>query len=344
MAVEFRRILTDDSRSQSDQALVDCVIDALNHGEPIGELESTLLNVVREADRWAGIRRGALHAYQRLANTDATGELQLLQEIVDGQLDDTDDELLGALLENLYPDHVGPNSILDFLHVPKDQHLLGGYLRFWSRTLLNKTEGIGFGELLDQLAKKRDVLEDHRRDFHLRAMAGKLLSTGIEECGDDVADERLLTWLSVGLDKYDHPNIDSKHSRRIQEWFDKRPDRYKGVLGTCAKGCTGSDNVRYCLFKCLEHLYRAKCPDDLGLWFLEQSESAKCKDLGHQYFIDAVTCLFNDSGAQGMSLEGLFEWVGDHPAYKAELEAQLCWEIPEWRWEQATQALSLIHI
>ena len=57
--------------------------------------------------------------------------LALLDSINDGRAVDTDDELAGLLLRNLYPQAIEPKALLRYLHAPKERSHSGSYSMFW---------------------------------------------------------------------------------------------------------------------------------------------------------------------------------------------------------------------
>ena len=149
----FRDILTSLSNEPADQALVDCVVDALHYGPTLPALTGVLLSVVRQADRWLGIRKGALQACFRHLSLDSAELAQLLKDLGAGLVPDDTDALLGMCLEELYPGHISVHHLTDFLRVPKRSKLVGSYQFFWHQ-LSERAPPQDLPVLLDSLARQ----------------------------------------------------------------------------------------------------------------------------------------------------------------------------------------------
>ena len=134
----FRAKLTATSRDEADQALVGCVLDALRYGAPLPELASELLAIVCDATYGPQTRTGALRAYLHIAPEPVSALLPLLEEIRCGKIEDRDDELLGILLNFLYPAYIPISQLVNDLHDPKAPSLLGAYRMFWTYQLPKK--------------------------------------------------------------------------------------------------------------------------------------------------------------------------------------------------------------
>jgi hypothetical protein len=332
----FRDILTSPHRDEAQQAMVDCVLDALRHGPVQPSLDEVLLAVVREGDRWPGVRSGALKVYLRSWPRDPAPHLKLLDHIHSGQVEDREDELLGMLLDTLYPGHISIRRLLDHLHPPKRPSLIGTYFYFWSERLANKLASDDLPVLLDELVKRRLPL-DLTHEYHYREMVGALLVRGIEMYGEDAPVARLHAWLGIGLDEYSHPRLDRKHHERIEAWLSRRPQSYKEVLLHGLRTCDDEDKLRLCFHYCKQRLYGAGIPEDLGLWFLGLAGHAATPALARQLFEEAVTALIFEQGQQGLSLELLETWVQEHPDCQELLESLLYCEYPGWRKEDAAR-------
>lgn len=330
----FRDILTSPKRDEAQQALVDCVLDALRYGAHQPALDDVVLAIVQEGDRASEVRIGALNVYLRSWRRDPSPLLKLMEEIRSGQVEDREDELLGILLDALFPGHIPVRRLLDYLHPPKRPDFISMYVRFWSGRLANKLANDDLPALLDELAQRQLPL-DLRHDYHFREMVGALLVRGIEAHGEDVPVARLHVWLGIGLDEYSHSQLDRKHQEHIDAWLSRRPQRYKEVLLHGLQTCADEDKLRLCFHYCKQRLYGASIPEDLGLWFLGLAGNKADSALARQMFEEAVTALILERGHQGLSLELLESWVQEHPEYQELLQSLLYWEYPDWRKEDA---------
>ncbi len=342
MTETFRSILASEDRSEAQQALVDCVLNALKYGERLVALVSDLELLVRDTGRWPVIRKSALRAWLQVApsqEADATNFITLLSDIHSEKIEDADDELLGLLLEKLYPEQIPPTEVLDYLHVRKQRNLIGSYHMFWAESLVKQSvkakEAIPI--LLDNLAQKSEMLRHERHEHPVHDIAGPLLLKGVIEYGEQVTPERLYEWLGIGLDQYGFIRT-QKQSKEIADWLSEHPDVYKGILAEgIRRAPTDEGKLRnYFSYSWYQRLYGARLPSDLGLWILTQVENTKT-DIAKLLFPEAVRCLWSTYGNEGLSLDQLQLWVEHHPAFRSGLTDALYCEIPDWQTEHIQQ-------
>lgn len=334
----FQVILRSQSRDPADQALIDCVVDAVRYGEILPELADPLLMIVRDATLWPKVRHGALRAFARVAAGNRQTELRkLADDVRSGEVEDAEDELLGILLEILYPVAITSKEIFRYLHQPKNENLIGHYFTFWVHRLPRVAPDTELPILLDALLESRPVLDSAKQKYLLRELVGKLLVRGLGAAGDMVPAERLYGWLGIGLDKYHHSFLNKEQAGQISEWFAARPNRYKEVLAHCEKACIGADDMGYRLSRCRAYLYGSEVPKDLAQWYLTRAESAPNERIGEAFFENAASMLFFGRDDCGLSLELLQEWVKGRPEYRSALDKLLYCEIPDWRLESARQ-------
>ena len=103
MADEFERILRTAPTTKGDQLVADCVVEAIHRGEAFPNLGPVLLSVARDSRWWGGIRKIALRTVLVKQLADGAAARAFLDDVHSGAIKDDDDELLGVLLENLYP-------------------------------------------------------------------------------------------------------------------------------------------------------------------------------------------------------------------------------------------------
>jgi hypothetical protein len=340
MVPAFLDILSSPSRKEADQALLDCVLDAVRHGEFMYALTDSLETVVRDTSYWPKIRNSAVQALMHVMQDNYSGLLRLAEDIREGTVEDREDEILGALLRKLYPCFISPVQILDYLHPPKNESLIGSYFMFWVHELPEVTANGDLPLLLDQLVLRHKDLRKMLREHQLNKMAGKLLICGLMAYGDTITDEHLYDWLSVGLDEYEHTRLDGEHAERIANWFTDRPSRYKAMIERGASLCADQENVWYCMSRCTMRLHGASPPADIGMWYLKKATTARQSKLAEYYFHQAVHKLIRDGGQQDLTLpalEFIESWVSVHPILRQWLEPLITCPIGEWQQEHALQ-------
>ena len=339
MESAFREILTSPSRTEADQALLDCVLDAIRHGDPLPSLSEQLETVVRDASYWPVVRTNAARALMHARPDGSSRLLKLAEDIRAGAVEDREDELLGTLLRKLYPSYIPPAQILDYLHKPKNDSLIGNYFMLWAHEIPEITAIGDLPLLLDHLVQKHADLRKMLREHQLNRMVGELLIRGLEAHGDSISDERLYDWLGVGLDEYGHTRLEREHAERIANWFADRPSRYKAMIERGATLCADQENVWYCMSRCTMRLHGSP-PADIGKWYLQKAAPESQKELAQYYFHQAVHMLIRDGGQQELTasaLEFLESWANAYPIFQPWLESFTSCPIGEWQQEHAIQ-------
>ena len=327
MEEEFREILTAPDRSETHQALADCVLDALIHGARLTNLDNTLLDIVRDTSWWPRIRRSALEAIQHNSeeNPDSGIRLKaLLDEINQGKLDDPEDELMGYLLTELYPSTVPASELLDYLHAPKRRNYIGNYLMFWDHRLLSQSSDPDIRTLLNKLSSRVDELQPILDDHHLRDLTTGLLAQGLRAYGETIEPITLYEWLGVGLDQYGHPHADTKsYTGNIRAWLEAHPDIQKAIIDIGLERCAGKENFGYCMYKIRARWFQAAPPADFGQWCLQQIPKATNDEIARFLLQEAVSAVSWNQGDTGISLETIEETVKQDKKYASWLNSML---------------------
>jgi hypothetical protein len=255
MVPVFLELLSSPSRLEADTALLDCALDALQYGPPLTELvtDSTRFKALLEATVCDAsypehIRHSALKILLRDLPRNATRLVAIVRAVNAGMVEDKDDQLLGRLLTELFPEFIRPAEVFDFLHKEKQDRLIGDYRMFWGHHLPDSAQTEVLPELLDQLAQRSPALRKSLDNLQVERMAGGLLARALEAHGDTIDDARLYEWLGTGLDEYDHPRIDGEHQTRVANWLAARPERYRAILREGASRCVAAKDIQYCLY------------------------------------------------------------------------------------------------
>lgn len=337
---DFLSILQSPERDNASQVLADCVLDILAYGEAQLEFASVLLDIVRDDTRWLVVRKDALKVWLKLS-TNPKEALHLLDDVTDGRVTDSDDELAGTLLRHLYPAHLDPKLLLRNLHKPKDPNFLGSYVVFWEHQLPQGILPEHLSILLDGLVDHPELKSCDPYEHHLRQTANTLLVRGIALCGDFITDGRLFAWLGIGSDKNGYFHGQKAQHQAIADWLSARPSRYKSLLALCFKQCERHEQSVHCLYRHIKRLHNTIPPEDIGLWHLEQVALTSNDALAKEHLGCAVHALSNGQGASGLSLDLLESWSVAHPERKHWLDLLLVSEIPGWRIEDASREIAL---
>jgi len=333
---EFTNALLSEQRDDASQYFAYCVLDILGEGEPIPELAATLKAVVVDDSRWSGIRSHALRVWLKLSPA-SDEALAILDSINERRLMDSDDDLAGELLHHLYPQHIAPDVLFQYLHAPKKRDYIGGLASFWGYELARVAPDSHLPVLLDQLAIRTDLAVSDEFDFNFdcRQMQGSLLCRGLEIFGDEIGDERLFAWLGIGADKFGKIDREREHLKCITNWLSKRPERYKGVLTHCYSHCAEKEHPRSCIFAQERRLHGVLVPEDIGLWHLKQVSHTVNDELAENHLVEAVRALMFESGDTGLSLEVFEAWADANSGKKHWLDSMLKCEIQNWQREDA---------
>lgn len=338
MEATFREILSSPSREEADQALLDFVLDALCYGDRLPALSDFLEDIVRDDSYWLTVRNSAVSALKLVVPDQSDRLKRIADDIRDNKVVDSDDGLLGNLLNELFPKVISPTEIFDYLHSEKDERLVGSYSMFWSYGLPKMAGKDDLPVLLDNLARAQPVLRNILDDYRTNRMAGELLARGLEEHGDGIDDARLYAWLGVGLDEYQHPRLDGEYVRRISDWFAARPERYKSVIEYGATRCIADENLWYCMNRSVMRLYASTAPADIGMWYLKKAAEEQHVELANFYFTRSVHLLIEQGGQRDLTLpalEFLESWIAAYPKFEPWLELYIFKPIGDWQQEHA---------
>ncbi|HEB86243.1 MAG TPA: hypothetical protein ENI68_04385, partial [Gammaproteobacteria bacterium] len=327
----FRDVIESPLRDNANQALVDCVMDAMRHGVvTYPGLKKSLWGLVKNHTRRPGIRGTALQILLRdsLGDSDRNENfLTLLDELNRGGIEDRDDNLLGILLTDLYPTVLSVNQVLDYLHLPKNDRLIGSYHYFWSHELVKKTSKEMIAELLDQLCDRKELKEFLHHSYRFLDLLGELLVDGLRYWGDDISGSRLYDWLGIGLDKYGSSVLravdEAKPGVTVQQWIAERPDRYKAILQEGAKRYGSGKNEKVSTHSIYARLFYAGAPAGIGHWYLDQAAEYKTGDIAEDYFTQAVITLWSDRVPSDLTLDDIYIWLQEHPQFGEILEGML---------------------
>ena len=154
MEAHIREILADPARDDARQAFIVIVIEMLAHGPVLPGLGDLVMGIVRDSTWWPRIRQRAYNAFIRYREDGETAvaELErLLSDVNAGAVKDADDDLLGCLLTELYPERLSTPEVLQYLRTPKAASYFGMYEAFWTRRIPEKSTNAQLAELMDTI-------------------------------------------------------------------------------------------------------------------------------------------------------------------------------------------------
>jgi hypothetical protein len=249
--------------------------------------------------------------------------LKFAEDIRAGIVEDCDDEILGIILKELYPQLIPPDRIFDYLHVPKVESLIGSYRVFWIHYLPEKSSKESLLAVLDRFIQVKPDIDHILKEHHQNRMAGNLLVRGLKEFGDTIANEQLYDWLGIGLNEHDGPRLDRESAEFIAAWFADRPERYKAMIELGAARCANHENTRACMYRCENHLYRSRPPNGIEMWYLEKAATEQHHGLAEFYFDQAIRQLKQRGEQQELTLSmlaSLEKWIVAYPNFQSQFE------------------------
>ena len=338
MRDDFRDILLDPARDEAHESLVDCVLEAIAHGEPLPQLDGPLLDVVRDGGRWSVNRKNAVRAYIQTASDRPAALLDLLKDIDTGLVEDGDDEITGLLLRHLYPELLPASEVINYLHPAKSPNLIGTYFWFWKHELVKQTRADDFPILLDAVAANIPRLHQVPDDFHLNEILGELLAHGLDGAGNRISTERLWNWLGIVLGKRGFSRMDKEHKETFAAWFARNPERYRALLDHGLRLCEGAEDIRHCLYKVDQRFHGADLPPDIEEWCLAKAALSDQTLRDHLFNKVAFTLLRRLEYTPAL-LDALLAIRDRYPGLESNVDAWLRSDPEDWRREDALERL-----
>ena len=330
MEPAIKAILSDNNPDRDHQMFTDFVLRFLREGGPLPNLSELLLEIVRDDTRWPRVNYAALDAFIHNCpdSREKTGELKaLLADIHTGSLSDADNELLGTLLAQLYPQELPPSEVWDYLSEEGNPELIGRHLQFWDTELIEKSSDEQVAELLDNLHQRLPRLQPVLDVRDLDDLPLNLLARGLKAHGDQLDTECLYDWLDVGFAENQDESwpLAEKAIHGIRSWLEQRPEVQKTVILEGLFRCPESAEFWRHAANVQKRLYDASLPPDFGLWCLNQAVAmADAKPRVAEYLLEwAVRTHTDQSNNEDLSLEVLQEHTQRNETLRAYLDQLL---------------------
>ena len=276
MESSLREMLTGPGRDADHQSAALFTLKVLNHGTPLPDLASNLMDIVR-GDWGPSVRRSALDAFIRNSaeGQDRARDLsKLLEDVIRGRVADDDSELAGTLLIQLYPAVVGPSRVWDYLSAGPHSGPDGRHMRFWTEILLRRSTDEDICVLLDGLSGRPGRPRHAPGNPDLNSLFRRLLARGLKAWGDGLSPERLAGWLGAGSPGLpERLASDGATTCELRTWLDEHPDARKAALLAGLLGCPddGSFTRRAEAIRDSVGGYGSAPLPELGPWSLDRS-------------------------------------------------------------------------
>ncbi len=323
------REFTDSRRDQDHQIFIDLLLRILHQGTPLPDLSPTVLGIVRDDSWWPRVTLSALDAYintTRCSHDRDRNLLKLLEDIQVGRVSDSYDELLGTILDVLYPEQIPPARIWNYLTGHSHRSFIGRHQIFWRLHLLIKTTDADIPELLDNLCIQMSVLEKTFKSSGLKDLPVALLARGLDTHDIELNIARLYNWLSAGTMNRPtgfHPNDESAF--KVSRWLEKHPEVQKKIfLEGLIRYVKGDDSISSA-HAAIYRIYGSTLPPDFGLWCLDKAvELADMNPQVSKYLLrEAISSYQSQTYDTGLSQSLLFERTHGHQALENQLASTL---------------------
>jgi hypothetical protein len=241
-------------------------------------------------------------------------------DVLEGRIVDDHDELIGVLLDRLYPQYLSTDEALAFCRPPKQPSLIGRHRMFWAVDFMRRLPSEDVPHAADFLANvlsTADARDDEDVPEQLyegvRELAEKVLVRAVLEYGSTVDATRLYSWLGIGLDKYGNAVLSTDAGRAVGEWFSSRPDAQRDIFREAVSRVRAEPrDGRYYYGSTDECLFRARKPRDWFAWLLTQATNADEEDFARHCVQSAAYAAVNTVGDFDVDLEVIEGWVEEN--------------------------------
>lgn len=343
MEPTFRAFFSNPSREIAHQAVLDCVADAIEHGEPMPAIAPDLEAVIRDNSYGQNIRKACVAAWVKTLPDSSKPANALLKDIQTGKILDADDELAGHLLTELYPAGLSAIEAICHWHPAKAKNFIGRFHMFWATEFVECMPRDQLGAALDYLVRRISSKEAQKDEGSpepsmdsLRKTALRLLARGLMEISDVVSDEKLYLWLGIGLDEYGGLRSQADEHDAIRDLLSSRPTRLKSIYAIGIKVLPANDSLsRPQVWLVEQRLYQAKLPTDWYQWLLDQATESTNAGVVKDWLIQSTCAAIYRQDLFDISLDYIDAWISLHTDqwphasdWKLEVSSSLmdCWQ------------------
>ena len=342
MVPMMQEILDKTDKAPSHLALVDCVVDAIRYGDDLPDMLPHLEKVMREVAYGSGLRGTALRTWIDKSSGNVGGAKSWLLEIQLGTIEDSDDELCGLLLELLYPTHVLPSEVLNYLSKPKKEKYIGRFSSFWNYYLVEQTPSGEIGNLADKLSQLQFDRKRMYSDYKLAPLFGQIVGAALKEFGSQSSIERIGNWFRACRGEYDNLAVKGDDGSEIAQWLSQNPGILKSVYVYLLNQVQADPKTGHFHFwSPIEFLFDAKRPSDWFLWLLSIAQNARTDELACFCLQTAAGAALNQPVDFEIRMEDVESWVSKNETLwpKAQEWLQAAWssDLSGWQGDQHRQ-------
>lgn len=315
----FRDALAGPGRDDARQSFVSFLLKTLQHESRIPELADVLMKIARDNSRQLEIRKYSLRAFirRREKTAESTAQLKgLLADVHDGPIRDPDDELLGLVLIELYPDSLSASDIWRYFRTPKKPNISGMYDFFWLNLVENSTTAEldaligGFTRCLDRFLKEYKSGEKRFRLFSKLRL--RMLPRFLETAEREFSPDDLFSWFWVTSDPEVRGLTIGEEKEVIRKWLNNCPETKKAIFKAgMERGILPKQIFSRLFFS--GYGLGASPPPDFALWCLEEAAGAADGESVNFFLRQAVQDIRNSDFDKGFSEETVKGRLAGHP-------------------------------
>ena len=306
---DMRQALTDPARDEAHQSFVLLIVEAVRDAEPLPGLADSLMRTVRD-DSWRPtIRCAALEAYIRVRQDDPRVPVtlrELLDDVYTGVVATQDDDLLGTLLAELYPDDLPVADLVGYLREPAGSDRTTRYERFWTDRLIEKSTVRQMVLLLDRLKVPMERVRAESGEFPRRVdlvlRPPIVLLRHLLGCSpESISREQLLHWLDfagwLGQElEFSFGGVIGD-AQFFRDWISDRPDIQKAIVENGVIRCREGDrDFLVCMRYAKRSLFGTTPPNDYGTWCADQALGAANDTVAHWFVWESAAFVYNAKG------------------------------------------------
>ena len=265
-------------------------------------------------------------------------------------MEDGDGDLAGTLLNHLYPAHLGPERIGDYLVPLGSPDYAGAYQLFWSTHLPDRTEEQSLVTVLRSMSERGEAFRSNIGEHWLRIMLQKLVRRALDTAGDTLTASILYDWLElIDFEVPESSLARTDEYQAVTEWLAERPELQKELAleglnrrlgaGDSAPGSDheGADDqdghgharapADYRAAQIKWTVGRAGRPDDFQAWSLSQAVARAGSNTAMAWILLEWSLPWDrDDSGSGLSIDEVRDATRDMPTLQDKvarlLEAQ----------------------
>ncbi|CAN7331453.1 hypothetical protein [Rhizobacter sp. LjRoot28] len=328
MAPTFIKILANPDSSLEHQALIDCVLDAVRHGDAMPAIKSALERVISDQNLRDDIRVDALEAWSVQFPGGVMRLLQWLDDLEAQRLVDPRRELEGHLLKALFPLHLSPARLLRHFDPAGTPGFIGSYRMFWMSELLTLAPPESYPALLDALVERQLPPQMLNAHHDLPRLIGELIGRGLlaVESAPDLACIR--RWLALGLSEFGMSALQGEDAKAIRTWLTRHPDVQTGVVKLVYDEISRSpDDVKSEYWSADQILHMTPRPPRWYGWQLQIAATTPSPALAEHCFKSAACAALDPRAGVELSLGDVEAWVEQHRSTHPEAQG---WQTDCW--------------